>query len=38
MANIYYAARKECKKGQIFVVIDGDDQLVGRQVFKLINA
>lgn len=27
-----------CKDDEIQVIIDGDDQLIGRQVFKLINA
>ena len=30
-------ASEECKTGEIMVIVDGDDELVGKQVFKLIN-
>ncbi len=38
MANIYHAVYNYCKAGEILTIVDGDDELVGRQVFKLINA
>lgn len=36
--NIRSAAIKHCKPEEIMMIIDGDDQLVGKQVFKLFNA
>jgi hypothetical protein len=36
--NQYEAAHKYCQPGSIMIVIDGDDNLIGRQVFKLLNA
>lgn len=36
--NFYYAAHKYCNLGEIIYTIDGDDQLIGTKVFKLINA
>ena len=38
MANIYYSVKKYFKKGEILMVVDGDDELVGRQVLPLLNA
>jgi glycosyltransferase involved in cell wall biosynthesis len=38
MANIFYGSQKYCRLGEIQYVIDGDDELVGRQVFKVMNA
>ncbi len=38
MASIFYGSQKICKLGEIQYVVDGDDELVGRQVFKVINA
>jgi glycosyltransferase involved in cell wall biosynthesis len=38
LPNIDYAARRLCKSGEIMAIIDGDDYLIGTQVFKLINA
>ena len=38
MWNIRNAARQYCKAEDIMMVVDGDDQLIGRQVFKLFNA
>ena len=29
---------KECKSGEIMVSLDGDDELLGRYVLKMINA
>ena len=37
LANVYYAAHKYCDYNQIFMVVDGDDYLVGRMVFKTFN-
>jgi hypothetical protein len=38
MGNIRAAATTHCKPEEIFMIIDGDDELVGRQVLKLYNA
>jgi hypothetical protein len=38
MANIYNAVYNYCRPGEILAVVDGDDELVGKQVFKLFNA
>lgn len=38
MRNIRMAARKYCNHDDIMMIIDGDDQLIGNQVFKLFNA
>lgn len=37
LANILDAAYNFCKPEEIFMVIDGDDYLLGRLVFKLFN-
>ncbi len=36
--NIYEAAHNNCQLGEIMVPVDGDDALIGRQVFSLLNA
>lgn len=36
--NQYEYGRKYCKPGSIMFPFDGDDNLIGRQVFKLLNA
>ena len=36
--NIYNATHNYCKLGEILVVMNGEDSLIGRQVFSLINA
>lgn len=38
MINYFYTLYKECRKGEILVAVDGDDELIGTQVFKTINA
>lgn len=38
MANIFYGLHKYCRLGEIQYTIDGDDELLGRQVFKVMNA
>lgn len=38
MHNIRTAATQYCDPKDIMMIVDGDDQLVGRQVFKLYNA
>lgn len=38
MFNLRFAAKNYCKPNDIFIIVDGDDYLVGRQVFKLYNA
>lgn len=38
MPNIYHTATNLCKSYQLFVIVDGDDELIGKQVFKLFNA
>lgn len=36
--NIYMAAHEYCNLGEVMVLVDGDDALIGRQVFSLLNA
>lgn len=38
MVNLRKAANTYCQPHEIFMVVDGDDELLGRQVFKLYNA
>lgn len=38
LQNIRRAAQTFCKAEDIFVTIDGDDYLIGRQVLKVFNA
>ena len=38
LANIIDAAYNFCRPKDIFMVIDGDDFLLGKYVFKLFNA
>lgn len=38
MHNLRFAAQNYCKPEDIFMIVDGDDELLGRQVFKLFNA
>jgi hypothetical protein len=38
MPNLRTAASDYCKPEEIFLIVDGDDELVGRQVLKLFNA
>ena len=37
-ANVYMAAHEYCKEGEIMILLDGDDSLIGRQVLSLLNA
>ena len=37
-ATTYYWSKKLCNQGDIIVHVDMDDMLLGRQVFKVINA
>ncbi len=34
----YVHGHQYCKPGSIMLPLDGDDHLIGRQVFKLLNA
>lgn len=36
--NILNAAFNFCQKDSIQILIDGDDQLIGKQVFKVVSA
>lgn len=36
--NILNSAFNFCSKDSIQIIIDGNDQLIGKQVFKAINA
>jgi hypothetical protein len=36
--NIRTAAFDNCKPNEILMIVDGDDELIGRQVLKLFNA
>lgn len=38
MPNIYKAATELCQPDDLFMIVDGDDQLLGKQVLKLFNA
>lgn len=38
MANLRRAAMDYCQPQEIFLVVDGDDELIGRQVLRLYNA
>lgn len=38
MPNIYRAAHEFCKSYELFMIVDGDDELIGKQVFKFFNA
>lgn len=38
MTNIYYAVHKFCDFNQMLMIVDGDDELVGTQVLKTVNA
>jgi hypothetical protein len=38
MYNLRKSALEACKPEEIFIIVDGDDELIGRQVFKLYNA
>lgn len=38
MPNIYRAAHQFCQPHEIFMIIDGDDELIGTQILKLYNA
>lgn len=38
LENIYYTTHKYCDFNQMAFIVDGDDELVGTQVFKLYNA
>ena len=38
MYNIRNAAKSHCDPKDIMIIVDGDDQLIGKQVFKLFNA
>lgn len=38
MPNLRIAAKKYCKPEEIFLIVDGDDELLGRQVLKLFNS
>ena len=37
-SNIKKAAEKYCANDEIMIIVDGDDELIGRQVLKLYNA
>lgn len=36
--NIYNAVKNYCNNGDIVALLDGDDELVGRQVFRFLNS
>jgi hypothetical protein len=38
MPNLRTAAKQHCKPEEIFLIVDGDDELLGKQVLKLFNA
>ncbi len=38
LANIYFAMHNYCKDYTVTLEVDGDDELIGNNVFKLFNA
>lgn len=38
MPNLRRAAKYFCQPFEIFLIVDGDDELIGRQVLKLFNS
>lgn len=38
MNNLRLAAKNHCKPEEIFLIVDGDDELLGKQVLKLYNS
>ena len=38
MFNLRRAALEYCRPNEIFLIVDGDDELLGRQVLKLFNS
>ncbi len=38
MPNLRRAAKEFCRPYEIFLIVDGDDELIGRQVLKLYNS
>jgi hypothetical protein len=38
LPNLRKAALEYCLPEEIFLVVDGDDELIGRHVLKLFNA
>jgi len=37
MVNLRWAALNYCKSNEIFLIVDGDDSLLGRQSIKVLN-
>lgn len=37
LPNIYKAAHEFCKPYELLIIVDGDDELIGKQVFKFFN-
>jgi cellulose synthase/poly-beta-1,6-N-acetylglucosamine synthase-like glycosyltransferase len=35
---LYYGIHKYCNPGEIVYMVDGDDELIGTQIFKIYNA
>ena len=38
MQNLRNAAMNYCNEEELYIIVDGDDMLLGRQVFKLFSA
>jgi hypothetical protein len=38
MHNLRRAAIEFCKPEELYIIVDGDDELIGREVFRLYNA
>jgi len=36
--NQFFTGQENCEPGSIMIVVDGDDELIGKQVFKFVNA
>lgn len=37
MPNIHWAAHEACRPHELFLILDGDDELLGRQVLRFFN-
>jgi hypothetical protein len=38
LANMFFWIRKYCSEESIVMIVDGDDSIIGYQVFQVLNA
>jgi glycosyltransferase involved in cell wall biosynthesis len=38
LGNIYYAGHNYCKLGEIMLIVEGNDALIGTNVLRILNA